>query len=795
MVGTEGMCVTKRDGSREALCLQQIQDKIATLGCDLSVDVGRVALRVCDSLVDGIHTAHIDEIAAEVAMEFYTTHTDYERLAVRILVDNMHRVCPPAFAACVRQLYEDGRVSDEFYTACRGAEVFLESLIDRTADARLSFFGLKTLINNRYLLRTQHDSLCELPCYMWMRVVVGVFGNNVEDNRTAIRDCYMLLSDRMYTHATPTLFNSGTGNPQFASCFLLALNEDSIEGIYESLGEAAKISKHAGGIGIHMHNLRATGSIISSTGCKTEGLIPTLRVFNESSLLVKQAGKRPGSIAIYLSPDHLDVEKFIDMRRNHGDDREHCRDLFSALWIPDKFMRAVTNDEVWHMFSPDTSPGLADVWGDEYDVLYDRYVAEGRHHKTIRARDLWQRIISAQIETGTPYLLYKDSVNLHNNQKNIGVIKSSNLCTEITEVSTPREIAVCNLASICLSRFFIKPFPSPANPDTAHNEDKLADTLSACVDFDGLRHTTATVVRALNSVIDTTFYPVEKARVSNLRHRPLGVGVQGWATLLFKLKLEFDSDAAYRLNKMIFAHIYFAAWSESAVLARIHGAYDSFEGSPLQAGVLHADTWSDELEQGLDWTTLRAQVRQGVRNSLITAIMPTASTAQICNNTECIEPQTSNLYVRRTQAGEFQQVNQYLVKDLEELGLWSLRTKDAIIANEGSVAKISGIPDEIKNRYKTAYELSQKVIIRQARDRSPYIDQSQSMNLFLCDPRPEQVSSMHLFAWKAGLKTGQYYLRSRPRARPTQFTIEKHPPVHREKRVTCDGEVCESCSA
>ena len=545
-----------------------------------------------------------------------------------------------------------------------------------------------------------------------------------------------------------------------------------MDGIYSTLTECALISKHAGGIGLHVHNLRSTGSIIKSTGCKTDGLIPMLRVFNESSLLVKQAGKRPGSIAIYLSPDHADVEAFISMRLNHGEERERCRDLFSGLWIPDRFMRAVANNEQWHMFSPDDAPGLSDVFGDEYDRLYDRYVAEGKARRKTMAQDLWNKIVVSQIETGTPYMTYKDAANRHSNQSNVGVIKSSNLCTEIMEVSTPEETAVCNLASICVSQFALKP----------HTSDDGDDDLHAFFDFTGLMHTTKIVVRALNRVIDNTLYPHEKTRVSNERHRPIGIGVQGWQTLLFKLRLSFDSDAANRLNKKLFAHMYYAAWMESASLAAEYGCYSSFRGSPLERGILHCDTWDDMLDEDLDWAALRSAVMAGVANSLLTTIMPTASTAQICGNTEACEPLTSNIYVRRTQAGEFEQVNRYLVNDLEALGLWNSGVRKAIVRNEGSVQAVAGIPDAIKERYRTAYEISQKVIIQQARDRAPYIDQSQSMNLFMYDPTIERVSSMHMYAWRKGLKTGQYYLRSRPRVRAQQFTVEPHA-------------ACESCSA
>ena len=774
--------VRKRDGTLAALRLQEIQDRLYQLSSGLKVVASKVALSVCDSLTDEISTSLIDEISAEIAMEYYTTHTDYEQLAIRLLADNLHKTIPHSFSSCMESLYTCGRVSSKFILLVRYLPE-LDKVASRESDFNLSFFGLKTLINNKYLLRNENGIISELPCYMLLRVAVGIhvratiYPSDVANtplyppplDKSVLKDIistYEELIHRRYTHATPTLFNAGTNNAQFASCFLLSLNDDSVEGIYSTLTECALISKHAGGIGLHVHNLRSTGSIIKSTGCKTDGLIPMLRVFNESSLLVKQAGKRPGSIAIYLSPDHADIEAFLDMRLNHGEERERCRDLFSGLWIPDRFMQAVSNDEKWYLFSPDDAPGLSDVFGAEYDKLYEQYVLQGKYRKQVMAQELWKKIVVSQIETGTPYMTYKDAANVHSNQSNIGIIKSSNLCTEIMEVSTPHETAVCNLASICVSQFAVNAYTG---------------SIEECFDFDGLKRTTKTVVAALNRVIDNTLYPDEKTKISNLAHRPIGIGVQGWQTLLFKLKISFDSDVAMHLNKRLFANLYHSAWEESARLKDIYGSYSSFVGSPLSKGILHCDTWDDALEDGLDWEELRSKVRRGVANSLITTIMPTASTAQICGNTEACEPLTSNIYVRRTQAGEFEQVNQYLVQDLEKMNLWNVELRTAIIQNEGSIQNIAGIPNEIKARYKTAYEISQKVIIDQARGRAPYIDQSQSMNLFMYDPTIEKVSSMQFYAWRCGLKTGQYYLRSRPRVKAQQFTIA--PPS------------CESCSA
>jgi ribonucleoside-diphosphate reductase alpha subunit len=763
--------VTKRDGSLAPVCLQEIQDKITSLSTGLNVNPVKVALRVCESLTENMSTSEIHEISSEACMESYTSHTDYERLAVRILIDNMNKICEPRFSAYVNQVKRTGRLSDDFVSTVVQFSREFDSMIDASTDADLSFFGLKTLVNNKYLMLDEFGNTCEKPCYLWMRVAIGIHLhtiNKTDNNNTVLQDIattYRLLQNRLYTHATPTLFNAGTCHPQFASCFLMALNEDSIEGIYSSLSEAAKISKHAGGIGLHMHNLRARNSIINSTGCVTDGLLPTLRVFNESSLLVKQAGKRPGSISIWLSPDHLDVLDFIDIRRNRGEEAMRCRDLFTGLWIPDLFVRTVINDEMWYLFSPNEAPGLDEVHGEEYEALYKRYVQEKRYRKSIKAQHIWKQICESQIETGTPYMCYKDAVNKHSNQKNIGIIKSSNLCTEIMEVSTPERVAVCNLASVCLSQFV---------------------TETGEFDFIKLAAVVRQVVKSLNHVIDGTFYPLEKARFSNLQSRPLGIGVQGWQTLLFMLKLPFDSSEARDLNKRIFAAIYYFAWDESANLAMTDGSYPDFEGSPLSKGILHCDTWDVELDSTLDWKTLRTKVSCGVRNSLLTTIMPTASTAQICANTEACEPQASNIYVRRTQAGEYEQINKYLVDSLEKLGLWNTSTRHEIIRNDGSVQAIDSIPDDLKALFRTAYELSQKTIINQAADRAPYIDQSQSMNIFMVDPTIEKVSSMHIYGWRMGLKTGMYYLRSRPRSKSQQFAIP----------LSCTTPVdCESCSA
>ena len=767
--------VKKRDGSFVPVCLQEIQDRITVLSKNLQVNPVTIALRVCESLTNEIETSQIDLITSEACMEFYTTHTDYETLAVRILLDDMNKTFPSKFSDCMRVINDTGRLSKDYYEAVRLYGSHLDEIIQTNDDANLSFFGLKTLINNKYLMMNSKGETCEKPCQMWLRVAVGIHLHQLTHISSRsflnmVTKTYSMLQKRLYTHATPTLFNAGTTTPQFASCFLMALNDDSIEGIYSSLSEAAKISKHAGGIGLHLHNLRAKNSVIKSTGCLTDGLLPTLRVFNESSLLVRQAGKRPGSIAIYLSPDHADILDFIDLRRNRGEESKRCRDLFTGLWIPDLFMKKVSENADWHLFSPDEAPGLADVYDEEYEALYNKYVTEKRFRQTLKARDIMIKICEAQIETGTPYVCYKDAANRHSNQKNIGIIKSSNLCTEIMEVSTPERTAVCNLASICLSQFV--------------KDDKFC--------FEQLEDVVRHVVYALNDVIDGTYYPLDKAQSSNIENRPLGIGVQGFATLLFILKVPFDSEEASKLNKQIFATIFYTAWDESANLAQEEEGlvYENFHGSPLEKGILHCDTWDVHLDPRYDWDALRAKVAKGVRNSLLTTIMPTASTAQICANTEACEPQTSNIYVRRTQAGEYQQVNKYLVNTLQNLGLWNKEIRNEIIRNDGSVQAIPVIPDDVKQIFKTAYELSQKIIINHAADRAPYVDQSQSMNIFMFDPTIEKVSSMHTYGWKRGLKTGMYYLRSRPRTRSQQFAIPLPGPAG-----STEDETCASCSA
>lgn len=761
------MHVVKRDGSMQPADLAQIQNRIAALAGDLHVDASLVAQKTIASLVNGMATSELDGIAAKVCMELFTTQSDYERLATRLTVANLHRENQLSFSANVKSLHAANRVTAEFMEFVMENSSVLDVIAEeaRDRDYDLTFFGLTTLVSNKYLLQFE-NGVFELPCFMYLRVAIAI----CQPSTTFLLQIFTALSKQEFTFGTPTLFNAGTKHSQFASCFLMQLQDDSVEGIYATLSQAAKISKHAGGIGLHMHNLRSRDSLIRSTGCKSQGLMPVLRVFNESSRLVHQSGKRPGSIAVYLAIDHADVIDFIDMRKNHGDEDLRCRELFSGLWVCDKFMQAVQSDKMWHLFSPDTAPFLNDVYGAAYDTLYDKYVEEKRYVKEVPARELWLKLIHAQVETGTPYMLYKDAINRHSNQKNVGVVKSSNLCTEIVEVSNADNVAVCNLASLCLSKMVKR------------------SQIDLEIDFEKIDTTVRLMVRSLDHIIDRTFYPLPEARRSNLHTRPLGIGVQGLQTLFYRLRVPFDSLKARHMNKQIFAQIFYSAWDESADLAATFGPYPAFSDSPLASGVLHCDTFAAELPT-LDWSALRVKVRQGVRHSMLTCVMPTASTSQICGNTESIEPMASNLYVRRTLAGEFVCLNQWLVRDLEARHLWSETMKLQLIAAEGSIQSIDAIPDDIKKLYKTCYDLSQRVLIDLAADRQPFIDQSQSLNLFLEDPKVDNVSAMLLYGWKKGLKTGLYYLKTRPKAAAAKFVV----PAQTASQI-CTRE-CEACSA
>jgi len=743
------MKVFKRDGSEEEMLFDKVTSRIRKLCAGLDVAPDRVAQKVFSNMYDGIHTSEIDSLSADVAIDLMTENPDYETLATRLTVSNMHKTSPKCFSDCALGLYSKGLVSEEFI---KHVTLDADKEILHDNDYSYGFFGLKTL-QRSYLLPG------ETPQYMLMRVSLCIHGSDF----VKVKESYELMSSKYFTHATPTLFNAGTKRPQMSSCFLVAMKSDSIEGIYDTLKECAQISKWSGGIGIHCSNVRARGTPIKGTNGVADGLVPMLRVFNNTARYVNQGGgKRKGSFAIYLEPWHADIIEFLDLRLNQGDEEARCRDLFTALWIPDLFMKAVENDAEWHLMCPEECPGLQDVYGAGFDDLYSRYVFEGKFKKVLKARQIWDSILRSQIETGTPYMCYKDATNSKTNQKNIGTIKSSNLCTEIMEVSGPDETAVCNLASLSL----------PAFVETGE------------FNFEKLKEVTRVVTRNLNRVIDKNFYPTEPARTSNLRHRPIAIGVQGLADVFMMLGMSFDDSRARDLNKKIFENIYFGGLEESCLLAKEEGPYETFEGSPAHQGHLQFDLWGLKRP---DFDRIKESIAKwGLRNSLLVAPMPTASTAQILGNNEAFEPYTTNLYLRRTLAGEFVMINKHLVRDLQKRGMWSKEIKDQIIAANGSVQDLPGVPVWLKSIYRTAWEIPQKSIIDMAADRGPYIDQSQSMNIFMENPSMAKLSSMHMYGWKKGLKTGSYYLRTRAKAQPIKFTID---PAH----LACSRENPESC--
>ena len=763
------MKVQKRNGDIVPMLFDKVVTRINKLCSGLDVQPDKVAQKVFTSMYDGINTSEIDTLSAEVAIHMQTEHPDYEVLATRIVVSNMHKMSPKCFSDCALALHAKGIVSDE-YMKC--VLLDLDATIDRERDYDIGYFGIKTL-QKGYLYPG------ETPQYMFMRVALGIHG----DDYSRVKETYELMSKKYFTHATPTLFNAGTKRPQMSSCFLVAMKDDSIDGIYDTLKECARISKWSGGIGIHTSNIRASGTAINGTNGIADGIVPMLRVFNNTARYVNQGGgKRKGSFAVYLEPWHADVMEFLELRLNQGDEEARCRDLFTALWIPDLFMEKVEKDQEWHLMCPNECPGLQDIYGEEFNELYRTYVAQGRFKKVVRARDVWDAMLKSQIETGTPYMCYKDSVNAKSNQKNIGIVKSSNLCTEIMEVSEAGETAVCNLASICLPTF-LKENPKMTAPDGSHPLDIF--------DFDKLAHVTHVITRNLNRVIDRNYYPTEAARKSNVRHRPIAIGVQGLADVFMMLGLPFDSPAARELNKLIFTNIYFAALSMSCKLAKEEGPYETFQGSPASQGLLQFDLWG--IEQRI-FDGLKDSIKEsGLRNSLLVAPMPTASTAQIMGNNEAFEPYTTNIYLRRTLAGEFVVVNRHLVKDLTKLGLWNKELKDQIIKNGGSIQNILNIPNELKEVYKTVWEIPMKSLIDMAAERGAYIDQSQSLNLFMENPSVAKLSSMHMYAWKKGLKTGLYYLRTRAKAKPQQVTITPLTPTH-EEVLACSLANPESCA-
>jgi ribonucleotide reductase alpha subunit len=802
------MFVKKRDGSVEKVSFDKVLRRVENLSNDLNINATEIAQKVCSRIYDGVGTSELDELTAQLCSSLLAEHLDYGLLSSRITVSNHHKNTSPSFSEVIDNLYKQSSplISEDVYNVvCAHKEKF-NNYIDYTRDYDFDFFGFKTL-EKAYLMRID-GHVVERPQHLFMRVSIGIHGGDLRE----VLETYDAFSRKKFIHATPTLFNFGTPRPQGSSCFLMEIEDDSISGIYNTLKDSALISKYAGGIGIHIHNIRGKNSYIRGTNGNSDGIIPMLRVFNSTARYVNQSGRRNGSIAIYLEPWHCDVEGFLDMRKNHGNEEERARDLFYALWIPDLFMERVKHNDVWSLMCPDKCKGLSDVYGDEFNELYRKYEREGMYIKQITAQSLWRRIIDSQIETGTPYMLYKDSVNKKTNHQNLGVIKSSNLCTEIMEYTSPEESAVCNLASMCLPTYV-----------TDRN-----------FNFKDLHENVKIVTKNLNKIIDKNFYPIEKTSLSNMRHRPIGIGVQGLADTFILMRYPFESDDAKKLNKQIFETIYHASLEasneiakkrfemietmgalevnteeykaielylkitddEKSKLKKYKGAYSSYEGSPISKGIYQYDMWDVKINNDLwDWTVLHKSIEEwGIRNSLLLAPMPTASTSQIMGFNECFEPFTSNLYKRKTLAGEFIVINKYLLKDLIECKIWNKDLKDKLIMNEGSVQNVDEISKEIKEIYKTAWEIKQKTIIDMAVDRGAYICQSQSMNLFTDDPNYHRLTTMHFYAWQKGLKTGMYYLRTKPKASTQQFTID--PLKSKSYLITQNNDTeCSTCSA
>jgi ribonucleoside-diphosphate reductase alpha chain len=783
----DDLFVTKRGGKSEPVAFDKILNRIKKIGKErgLKLNYAALAMKVIDQLYNGISTTKIDELSAEQCAFMATTHPDYNVLAGAIIVSNHHKSTKSSFSKVVKELYGHkdihGKsfplVSNELAQFVKEHAEQVDSICDYSRDFLIDYFGFKTL-EKSYLIRIG-SRVIERPQHMWLRVALGIHIDasiTPEMVITRVKQTYNLMSQKYFTHATPTLFNAGTPHPQLSSCFLLSMESDSIDGIFNTLKECAVISKYAGGIGLHIHNIRATGSHIRGTNGTSNGIIPMLRVFNNTAKYVDQGGgKRNGSIAIYLEPWHADIEDFLEIRKNHGDEERKARDLFCALWVSDLFMTRVKNGGKWTLFCPDECPGLADVYGEAFETLYTKYEEAGRGKKTVEARKLWYDILDAQMETGTPYMVYKDAANKKSNQQNVGVIKSSNLCSEIIEYSDAQETAVCNLASIALPAFVCQTDDSDV---FYFDHAKLVEVVRV-------------ITYNLNRIIDVNFYPTEKTRRSNMRHRPIGIGVQGLADVFMMMNLPFDSPRTKELNREIFETIYYAALLESCYLAEVYGAYETFSGSPASRGVLQFDMWNVTPTERYDWGQLKQRIMEkGLRNSLLMAPMPTASTSQILGYNECIEPITSNIYSRRTNAGEFIIANKYLMNDLIGLGKWNESVKQNIIANNGSIQQLTDIPQHIRDKYKTVWELSMRTLIDLAADRGAYICQSQSLNLWMETPTREKLTAMHMYAWSKGLKTGLYYLRRRARHQAQQFTIEP------EKRVTVEEEGgCELCSA
>ena len=829
MDGLNEMRVTKRNGELQDIAFDKILNRIKKLGleADIHINYSSLVMKVIDQLYDKIQTAKIDELAAEQCASMTTIHPDYATLASRIIISNHQKNTDPLFSNIMKNLYEFNNlkgintplVSQELWDFTIRYSQQLNDMINHERDYLIDYFGFKTL-ERAYLFKV-NNIILERPQHMWMRVAIGIHGDlnceNQDEQLRLVKETYDLMSQKFFTHATPTLFNAGTPRQQLSSCYLIAMEDDSIEGIYNTLTDCAQISKYSGGIGLHIHNIRAKGSHIQGTNGVTDGIVPMLRVFNSTARYVNQSGRRNGSFAIYLEPWHPDVEEFLELKKNHGDEELKARDLFYALWISDLFMERVKNNAKWSLFCPHECPGLSDVYGDKFNALYEKYETDGKARKIVNARDLWFKILDSQMETGTPYILYKDAANNKSNQQNLGTIKSSNLCTEILEYSDDKETAVCNLASIALPAFV--------------NES------TKTFDYDKLHQVTKVITNNLNRVIDINFYPTEKTRTSNLKHRPIGIGVQGLADAFVLLNIPFHSEQAKEINKHIFETIYHASLEKSTEIAlerynkitstpynsiKIHshvllnnyerdafkphcaksqdelenmfacGSYSSFIGSPASKGVLQFDMWNVIPSARYDWVKLKESIKQyGLRNSLLVAPMPTASTSQILGYNECFEPFTSNLYSRRTLAGEFVVVNKYLMKELINLGLWNEQVKNNIIANKGSVQQLNILSEEIKNKYKIVWEMPMKHLIDMAADRGAFICQSQSLNLWIEDPTYNSLTSMHFYSWKKGLKTGIYYLRRKAKHQAQQFTIEPEA----NERVEEKDEICEMCSA
>jgi ribonucleoside-diphosphate reductase alpha chain len=806
------MRVLKRNEEYEDVSFDKVLRRLKKLSNDLNINVSELAQKVCSRIYDGVKTCELDELAAYLCSSMSIDNPDYSILASRIIVSNHHKNTSPSFSETVKILYDNKDIhgchspliSEELYEIVNKNKEKLNNYIDYQRDYLFDYFGFKTL-ERAYLIKID-KKVIERPQHLWMRVSIGIHGNDIKD----VLETYDLMSKKYFTHATPTLFNAGTKRPQLSSCFLCSINDDSVTGIYESLKEMALISKYAGGIGIHIHQIRSKGSHIRGTNGTSNGIIPMLRVFNNTARYIDQAGKRLGSIAVYLETWHSDIESFLELKKNHGSEEERCRDLFLALWVSDLFMERVKNNKKWSLMCPDQCRGLSEVYGNDFNNLYEKYEKEGKYIKQINAQDLWFKILEAQIEQGVPYILYKDAANKKSNQQNLGTIKSSNLCAEVLIYSSPEETGVCNLASICLPSYI---------ENNVFNFEKLHDIVK-------------TVTKNLNKVIDINFYPVEKARVSNLKHRPIGIGVQGLADVFMIMKYPFESKEASKLNSEIFETIYHAAVEASMELSKkrrgiidniinnplndnnedinkyineyerdiidknYKGAYSSYEGSPISQGKFQFDLWNEKPSTRYNWDKLREDIKEyGVRNSLLISPMPTASTSQIMGFNESFEPITNNIFQRKTLSGEFIIINKYLIRDLISKGLWNKNMKDMIILNEGSIQNIPEISKDLKELYKTSWEIKQRVIIDMSADRGKYICQTQSLNIFMEDPDFQKLSSMHFYGHSKGLKTGSYYLRTKPRAKTQQFTIDPNFAKKKLKCIEDNGDTCVLCSS